>query len=121
MNAPRLSRTALIVGVTLGLATAAPAWADGPDDGFGPAAAIVGLAAAAVALPYVLNAPRVVVAAPVYAPPPPVYAYTPPAYGYAYAAPSYGYAPRPVYRGRRAWGWEQRDRRWHGDERADDR
>ncbi len=115
MNASRFSRTALVAGLALGLVTASPAWADGhgDHDGFGPAAAIFGIAAAAAALPYVFGAPRVVVPAPapVYAPPP-VYAYTPPP-AYVYAPPTYVYAPSPEYRMRRDARWH---RRWHGDD-----
>ena len=121
MNAPRISRIALVAGVALGLGTAAPAWADGyhhDHDGFGPAAAIVGLAAAAIAAPYLFGQAQVVTPAPVYAAPPVAYAppqvvYAPPpppAYVYA-PAPTYVYRPAPAYYGR-GEGWH---RGWHRD------
>ncbi len=122
MNVPRIPRIALIAGVALGLGTAAPAWADGyhhDHDGFGPAAAIVGLAAAAIAAPYIFGGAQVVAPAPVYAappvayaPPPVVYAPPPPPPAYVYApAPTYVYRPAPVYYGR-GEGWH---RGWHRD------
>ena len=128
MSANRVSRIAISAAVALGLASAAPAWADGyhDHDGFGPVAALAGLAAAVIAAPYVFGAPRVVVPAPVYAPPPVAYApapvyVQPPAY--AYAPPAYRYVPAPGYRGDRDWhdrGWH--DRGWHrGWQRDDDR
>jgi hypothetical protein len=123
MSAKQLSRIAISAAVALGLASAAPAWADGhrDHDGFGPVAALAGLAAAVIAAPYVFGAPRVVVPAPVYAPPPVAYApapvyVQPPVY--AYAPPVYRYVPAPRYRGDRDW----HDRGWHrGWQRDDDR
>lgn len=127
MNTSRIARTALIASLAAGIATA-PAWADGrygheDHDGFGPAAAIVGLAAAVIAAPYVFGSARVVAPAPVYAPPPVAYAppvvYAPPpppAYAYAYAPPPvYVAAPAPRYYVPQG-GWHHR---WHRDDDDD--
>lgn len=130
MNTPRIVRTALIASLALGLGTAAPAWADGhygheDHDGFGPAAAIVGLAAAVIAAPYVFGSARVVAPPPVYAPPPVAYAppvvYAPPAYAYS-PPPAYVVAPAPRYYGHYdRYDHERRDRGWHrGWRRGDD-